>query len=910
MTDLAKLADVELERLSDAEIAAIEAEARAWADEDRKLNQLLSYRPVSAAGLAVHKSTARTIALFAGNRCLPLTAPVLMGDGSWRPLGAITVGDMVMAADPDTGRCEPTPVVATHRSGAKDVFRVTFSDGGWFVASADHMLPLYLGSGRWTTDGSGVKRPKALTKRRLGDYLFAIGKRGTAKRISAVSPTDIRTSAATSLPLPPYLLGAWLGDGSSPQSGVKFHNVDEAVLDRVRVDLRALGMVLSHHGGPDWGIVNAENEHRVTLNPNRMIAALRALGLHRTNSYTKFIPPAVFALDREDRKKVLAGLIDTDGEVSAYSSCSDALAGGFVRLVRSLGGKATASRRRTMAQNGAAVDSWRVYWRLNERLPLALPRKQPRNSPREVDYRRRVCRSAEPIGRRECGDITVGHPAHCYVTGDYVIVSNSGKTDTMFAEAAMLSTGVWPAELAEIQRPKFKGPIKIRVDLQSLTTTLHSAILPKLQYWAWNGLKPQGGEAGHWGWVPRNCLVRGEWDKSWQEKLRELRVICRDPDTGKEMGESVWQFVSHDMDSQDLASGEFDLVIHDEPPPYAHWRENQARVLSVGGRLMLGMTFRDDASIPLTWIIDEVWEPGQAGPGKAPEIECIELDTLENPNIDQAAVRAQADRWDETTRAVRIKGKPLHLSNRVHPLFTDRDAIWSFAAGKVVPPLWQAGKLVCPETGSDDLEAFSHVAEFEHSPNWPVIWLIDPHPRKPHMMMMAQVRPDDDIDVVATLESSGTPAEVRDATFQLEQQLRLNIVRRVGDPNMLASPASAERDTTWLEAFARAQLNIDLADDGDVGRAKLNEYLRPDPRTRRPRIRWHVRCAPAIGQMKRFVWGEYKRGDERDVKQVPKDKHDDYPALCRYLMNLGPEFAGLTGQMPVITMGHRRKGYG
>lgn len=473
----------------------------------------------------------------------------------------------------------------------------------------------------------------------------------------------------------------------------------------------------------------------------------------------------------------------------------------------------------------------------------------------------------------------------------------------------MLATGIWPPELDAVMRPKFRGPINVRIDLQSLTTTLHRALLPKLQFWKWNGLKPQGGPAGHWGWVPRRCLPAGGWERAWREKERELRVACFDPDhPERKVGESAFQFVSTDMDAQDLASGEFDLVIHDEPPPFSHWRENQARVLSVGGRLFLGMTFRDDESIPLTWIIDEVWDPGQPGPGRDPDIECIELDTLENRHIDLEAVRKQADKWDEITRQVRIKGKPIHLSSRVHPLFTEGEATWSFAAGQVVDPVERDGKLVCPVTGSDDLQTFSHVAEDPVSHSMPTLFFLDPHPRKPHMMIWVQVNAADDLYVVAEAEVTGDAVDVKRRAHEIEVEHGLPVTDwwRWGDPNMLRTP-TAKREIRWEDEFRDAGLPVQCADDGDVGRARVNEYLRPDPHTRRPRLLVHPRCRGVIHQMKRFAWDNYKKSDERDVKQIPKPKFDDYPALLRYCLNLNPEFATLTRGVPIIGRGGRLK---
>lgn len=482
--------------------------------------------------------------------------------------------------------------------------------------------------------------------------------------------------------------------------------------------------------------------------------------------------------------------------------------------------------------------------------------------------------------------------------------NRSSKTETAFAEAAMLSTGMWPAAMDEAMRPKFRGPRKVRVDVQSLTTTLPEAILPKLRWSSWNGYSEPGGAQGHYGWIPRACLIGGTWDKSWEAKTSTLRMHCRDPDDGHVLGESFWQFVSHNMDPADLASGEFDDVLHDEPVPASHWRENWMRVASRRGRCILMMTWSDDPSIPSEWIHDEVWEPGQAGPGKDPDVDVFVLKTIDNPNIDRKEIEERIAKADAVTVAVRYEGQPITFSNRIHPLFTDSPRVWSFPAGRVVEPT-EAG--LCPVTGSDNIVPFCHVGEFEHSRSWPTTYFLDPHPRKPHMMIWVQVDAADDLLVVAEAEVEGDAVDVFARVKKIERDMGLNVMDwwRWGDPNMLRTP-TAKREVLWLDEFRNAGLNVSEADDSDVGRARINEYLKPDERTRRPRLLVHARCSGVTSQMRRFVWDSYRKQDERDVKQVPKPKNDDYPACLRYCLNTDPTFHFLTHGAPVIRRGRSR----
>lgn len=902
-----KLSDLDpdtVDQLSDDDLRLAIARVTELQAADRKENQLVYYQPASESCRKVHTTRARYIGIGGGNgACLPLHAPVMMADGTYRPLGEVRIGDRVMAADPVTGKAVPTDVKNVFRSGRKPVYRVTFSDGGSFEATVEHQVPLYLGSGRLTSKGY----PKQPEKRRLGDYLEPImrrGKKNPSKRISAVSPADIRAEGDSTLRMDPWLLGALLGDGSMSQRGVKLHNADEAVIARARAAVEAAGGELRKYAAAyEYGIVCESVRQE-----------LGRLGLRGTNTFTKFVPDCIFASPREVRAAVLAGLIDTDGTIDSFVSASPHLAQGVARLVRSLGGKATVVERIARCQNGGETAVTAIYLRLNERLPLALPRKQRENQRgRPIDYRRRICRAAELIGTFECGDIEVDHPAHCYITGDGVIVSNS-KSDTCLAEIASLCTGIIPQSVPELAL-KFRGPINCRIVVESLTTTLHNIILPKLQWFKWSGVSEPGGDKGHWGWVPKTSLIDGEWATSWQEKTRTLRMICRDPeDWHRVLGESTIQFMSHEQDPSDFASGDFHIVLHDEPTKHAIWIENQARTMRVNGTMMLAMTWPDDPAIPVDWIFDELYDKAQPGPKRSPHHAWVELSTRHNRNLDQRAIEIQSQNWAAATRNTRLEGRPIRFSNRIHPLFTDTPMTWSFAAGKLVEPfLNDLNQWCCPETGSTDVIEFNHVHDIDPSRLWPVVFIIDPHPRKPHMFLWAQVTPEDDYDIILEDEMDGTVDQISARVAEVESTFGLQVVRRLMDPNMgmQASRAGQDRTSTWQEEFREAGLTCDLASDSDVGRGRINEYLQPDRYTHRPRLRIAARCQNTIHQMKRYCWDEHKRTLDKDLKQTPKAKYDDYPTMLKYLLNDMPTFrALLDGPKIMRRAGMRGRGYG
>lgn len=465
--------------------------------------------------------------------------------------------------------------------------------------------------------------------------------------------------------------------------------------------------------------------------------------------------------------------------------------------------------------------------------------------------------------------------------------NGASKTETAIIEPLAMATGVLPNSQRELFRPRFQGPIKVRFVIQSIKHVLEQTFLPKLQWWKWTGLPPSGGSQGHWGWIPKMCLVDGSWDKSWSAKSETLTVLCRNPDNLDEvLGTSLIHLMSHEQSSADAASGDFNYIVMDEPPKLGMFRESQARTMRVNGRIIMAMTWPDDPTIPVDWIFDEIYEPGQPGPNKNPDIDWFELWTQENANLNQDSIAVQAEKWSEETKNVRLFGRPIRFANRIHPLFTDIPQTWSIAADKPVIPLGG----VCPFTGSTDLVEFCHVQECEVNPRAPIISLFDPHPRKPHMFAWLQVTATDDLELVFEGECDMDPVGVREYVTTIEKQFLMNVRRRLMDPNMGASPASTDRETTWQSAMRDVGLDYELADDGDVGRALINDYLKVDRRTRRPRLIVHPRCKNAIAQIKRYVWDNYRRQDERDLKQKPRDKYDDYPTLLKYGLNSRPAF--------------------
>lgn len=487
--------------------------------------------------------------------------------------------------------------------------------------------------------------------------------------------------------------------------------------------------------------------------------------------------------------------------------------------------------------------------------------------------------------------------------------NGSSKTTVALADLIIRATGQIPLSLKDAYPPeKFRGPINTRVVVESITTTLYPIILPKFQWWKWQGVDRPGGSRGYYGLVPKHCLLKGEWSDSWSEKTRTLQLINYDPISGKRDGISTVQFMSYDQDPSDFASGDLHIILHDEPPKESIWVENLARTMRVNGTMMLAMTFPDDPTIPVDWIMDRIWEKAQPGKNNDPTIKWFNFFTTENLNMNQTAIAEASRKMTAAEREARIYGQPIRLSNRVHPLFTDTDHIYCFECNDKTIAMDDGA---CGTCSSPSVVSFNHTStQLESNPLYPVICALDPHPRKPHMLLWVQISPDDDLHQLYELEVDGSPDIVAQQVQELESDHGWKHITRLMDPNMGRSPSSVDRETTWQDAFERTGLTFDLADDGEAGRQALNDYLKPDPYTQKPRYQVHERCIKTIQQMKRYGWEDFKKTLEKDQKQKAKQKFDDFPTLLKYIMNSQPTFRGLKSiGAPISRSAGRQNGY-
>jgi len=350
--------------------------------------------------------------------CHGASHPILMYDGTLKPVEEVTIGDQIMGPD-----STPRHVLALCR-GEDDLYRILPNKGESFIVNGDHVLSLVC-----TNEG----KQRFDCYRRGGEIenvtvLGSLKKSRSWRHLRKLYRTAVEFSEARDLPIPPYILGLLLGDGCLRDT-VDLTTADVEIEEAWIAYAATVGceITVNDCGGrcPSFGLTG--NKGRA----NPVMEMLTALGLSDLDSGTKFIPHEYLTASRHQRLELLAGLVDTDGSLSRigfdYTTKSQELAADIVFLARSLGLAAYCTRKYSYCQTGSG--GW--FFRISisgdtTEVPTRLPRKRaPKRRQKKSVLRTGF--HVEPVGRGPYfGFVLDGD--HLYVDGHFVVHHNSGKT--------------------------------------------------------------------------------------------------------------------------------------------------------------------------------------------------------------------------------------------------------------------------------------------------------------------------------------------------------------------------------------------------------------------------------------------------------------------------------------------------
>lgn len=320
--------------------------------------QLRDYQK-AAADAAVNRLTMkmkndRNGLLILPTGCHAKGTPILMYDGMLKNVEDVRCGDLVMGDDGT-----PRKVLTLHH-GEDDIFRITPNKGDSFDVNGGHILSLY-------KTNEGRNYPSCLPRVDEISVLEYIGKSATYKHVHKLHKPELLTFGNEKTKMyEPYLLGLYLGDGSSVNNSFSITTMREEVVSYIcnfaeqnGCDVRVSTKNDGTNKAKSYFLTNGGSRSKA----NQVIEWIRDLGLYKLTSGDKFIPHDYKTASVEDRYMLLAGLLDTDAyydknrNIFEYCSKSRRLAEDVAFVSRSLGFQATIGK--TKVVKGVE------YYRLN-----------------------------------------------------------------------------------------------------------------------------------------------------------------------------------------------------------------------------------------------------------------------------------------------------------------------------------------------------------------------------------------------------------------------------------------------------------------------------------------------------------------------------------------------------------------
>ena len=338
-------------------------------------------------------------------KALALDTPLPTPTG-WTTMKDVQIGDELL--DDQGNPCKVTfksEVFYNH-----DCYEVKTDDGASVIADANHIWPVMLQSPtvhqkRLKNPRMGVGGPVPLKDGVSFKTTKDLAKsRSHRPGLNVTKPINLPN---IELPIDPYVLGVWLGDGNSSGGRITSSIKDQRY---IRQFIEEAGYITTDHEEPiNFGVLGLNKQLRLTSLLNN-----------------KHIPSVYFRASKEQRMALLQGLIDTDGYVEPkgrieFTSTNQKLAEGVQFLARSLGVKASLKEERALLNGIDCGPKYRVGFYLEG--AARLPRKAllTRNGVRTT--RRYLTVTSVESVPTQC--IQVDSPNHLFLCGNGLMITHN-----------------------------------------------------------------------------------------------------------------------------------------------------------------------------------------------------------------------------------------------------------------------------------------------------------------------------------------------------------------------------------------------------------------------------------------------------------------------------------------------------
>jgi hypothetical protein len=274
-----------------------------------------------------------------------------------------------------------------------------------------------------------------------------------------------------SLSIDPYMIGYWLGDGSSSTSEIT--SQDSTVLYYFAKNLPQYNLFLTHRHKYTYGITgNGKYYNNIFLN------TLKDLDLVNN----KHIPYIYKCNTRENRLRLLAGLLDSDGSLNKerngfeFTQKNEKLMDDVIYLARSLGFSCYKSEK-TTSWTYKGIKNYGKAFRISingsglEEIPTQIPRKQANSRKQIKDYLVTGI-NVEYVNEDDYYGFMIDQNCR-YVMGDFTVTHNTA-TSIAIAEG-----------MKDSKRVIVMTPASLRANYIEELKKAGDLLYKRNQYWEW-----------------------------------------------------------------------------------------------------------------------------------------------------------------------------------------------------------------------------------------------------------------------------------------------------------------------------------------------------------------------------------------------------------------------------------------
>ncbi len=393
-------------------------------------------------------------------KCLGKGTPVMMYDGTIKPVEAIQKGDLLMGDD-----STPRRVLSLAR-GREQMYWIRQKHGMDYRVNESHILSL-----KKSRNGDAVPRGTVVDLS-VRDYLQKSTKwQNDHKGFKVAVEFEEQV-----VPLDPYLLGFWLGDGKADSA--RIYTTDPEVVDYLHMRAGARGEGIRVYDAdrpcPAYLITNGHSPDR----SHSVQATLRALGVLNN----KHIPPLYLTNARTQRLQLLAGLVDSDGHRNSghggtyeITQKDKRLAQQIKYLCDTLGYRTSLTAKRARIREiGFESVVWRVRFNGNvDEIPVRIARKRATPWKDRRDWRVTGVTVERDTVDQYYGFVLDGN--HRFVLGDGTVTHNTAFSLACARNAALhpqygAGVAIFSLEMSSQQLAQRLLTSEARVDAQAART--------------------------------------------------------------------------------------------------------------------------------------------------------------------------------------------------------------------------------------------------------------------------------------------------------------------------------------------------------------------------------------------------------------------------------------------------------